>query len=249
MKSIFLFIFLGIAQFLFAQDVSLLLKEADNYDKQLKEQEAIDKYREILSADSNNYRSILRLTEIFAARGARHKVEKQRIPFYDTAFSYAVTAMRKDSVTADSYYLMGLVNQKKAEVVRDRESADYLREMKQYADKAVSINPNHSKALLLAGKWHLDVTKATFFTKAAAKTIYGGLPKASIDVAIDNLEKARKIDPYFVQAYFELARAYEANNQPTQQIDVLNKLVKLPLRTPDDAAWKAEAKKMLEQMK
>lgn len=248
MKQILLIISVVFTEFTFAQDINILLKEADNFDKQLKEVDALNKYKEILSLDTNNYRAIYRLTEIYAAQGARHKVIKQGLPFYDTANTYLNKAIEVDSANADTYYLMALMSRRMADAVKDRESAEHLRNMKNYTERVVALNPNHAKGWMLLGKWHLDVARATFFAKAAAKTIYGGLPKASIDAAIENLEKAIKIEPYFIEAHFELAKAYEANNQPALQIEVLKKLIKLPLRTPDDAAWKDGAKKMLEQM-
>jgi hypothetical protein len=41
---------------------------------------------------------------------------------------------------------------------------------------------------------------------------------------------------------------YQYDHQPAKAIDVLNKLVKLPNHTFDDAAIKEEGKKMLAEM-
>jgi hypothetical protein len=53
------------------------------------------------------------------------------------------------------------------------------------------------------------------------------------------------LDPYFAINYLDLAKAYRDNHRPTQALEILNKLVKLPIRTGDDTAIKAEAAKML----
>ena len=45
--------------------------------------------------------------------------------------------------------------------------------------------------------------------------------------------------------YLDLAIAYKDNHRPSQAIEVLTKMVKLPLRTGDDAALKSEGAKML----
>jgi hypothetical protein len=132
---------------------------------------------------------------------------------------------------------------------KNKEQVEYLRKWKEYADKARSANAHHAKAVFLLGKWHVDMTKASVLKKAAAKTIFGGMAKWDIETGIKLFEEAKTLDQYFVQNYYELAKAYEFNNQPTQEIETLNRLVKLPVRTGDDAGWKAEGKKMLEQMK
>jgi hypothetical protein len=62
------------------------------------------------------------------------------------------------------------------------------------------------------------------------------------------MEKCKTLMPYFVQNYLDLAKAYGYKNRPAQEIEILNKMVKLPTRTADDAALKEEGKKMLSSL-
>lgn len=250
MRLLFFLASLFILQTASSQDVGVLLKQASNLDKELKELDAIDKYKEILSLAPTNAKALYRLTELYAAIGSRQIKDKDKAPYFQQAFDYAQQALAADSTNADTYYLLSLVNWKKSTVEeKNKEEVEFLRNWKAYADKAIAINPAHAKAHFLLGKWHFDMTKANVLKKAAAKTIFGGMAKWDIETGIKLFEKAKTLDQYFVQNYYELAKAYEYNNQPTQEIETLNRLVKLPLRTGDDAAWKAEGKKMLEQMK
>lgn len=249
MRLLFFFASLFFLQSSFAQDIDVLLKQAQNFDKEIKEAEAIDKYKEVLGVDAKNFKALYRLTELNAAIGSRQVKDKDKIPYFNTAYDYAQQAFAVDS-SADGYYLLSLVSWKKSTVEeKNKEEVEYLRKWKEYADKARSLNARHAKATFLLGKWHFDMTKASVLKKAAAKTIFGGMAKWDIETGIKLFEEAKSIDQYFVQNYYELAKAYEYNNQPTQEIETLNRLVKLPVRTGDDAGWKAEGKKMLEQMK
>lgn len=234
----------------FAQDIDVLVKQADNFDRQVKENEAIEKYKEILSIDASHFRSLFRLTELNVAIGSRQVKDKDKLPFFQLASEYAQKAHAADTSSADAFYLLALTAWKQSSVEeKNKEAVEYLRKWKENADKAVAINPRHAKATFLLAKWNFDMSKASLLKKAAAKTIYGGMAKWDIETAIRLFEQAKTFDPYFVQNYYELAKAYEYNHQPTQLIETLNRLVKLPVRTGDDAAWKAEGKKMLEQMK
>jgi Tfp pilus assembly protein PilF len=69
-----------------------------------------------------------------------------------------------------------------------------------------------------------------------------------MDQAIANYEKCRKLDPGFILNYYELARAYNKNDQQTLAMDVLRKAVTLRPVTQDDPGIKAECKKMLEEL-
>ncbi len=250
MKHLFLLVTILLAKISFSQDVDVLLKQANNFDKQVKEAEAIEKYKEVLAIAPNNFKALYRLTELNAAIGSRQVKDKDKVPFFQSAYDYAQQAYKSDSTNADAFYLLSLTSWKKSLVEeKNKEEVEFLRNWKEYAEKAITINPKHAKATFLLGKWNLDLSKASILKKAAAKTIYGGISKWDIETAIKFFEQAKTFDQYFVQNYYELVKAYEYNNQPTQQIETLNRLVKLPVRTGDDAGWKAEGKKMLEQMK
>lgn len=123
-----------------------------------------------------------------------------------------------------------------------------MKEVKRFADKALSINPHHAKANYALGKWHYEMTTLSGIKKIAVKLFYGGLPDGDIEKAIQYMEKCKSLEPYFVTNYLGLALAYKENRKPAQAIEVLNKLIKLPTRTSDDIASKAEGVRLLELM-
>ena len=84
--------------------------------------------------------------------------------------------------------------------------------------------------------------------KVAVKLFYGGLPEGNLDDAIRYMEKCKSLEPYFVSNYLDLAKAYKDNRRPAEAMEVLNRLVKLPTRTTDDIAYKAEGSKLLASM-
>jgi hypothetical protein len=78
--------------------------------------------------------------------------------------------------------------------------------------------------------------------------LYGGLPDISLDSAIAYLEKSKTFDPYFVLNQYTLAKAYKEDNKPAKEMEVLNRLVKLPTRTFDDITLKEEGQKRLQEL-
>ena len=130
----------------------------------------------------------------------------------------------------------------------NKKIVEYLKQTKHYIDKALLLNPNHGKANYLLGKWNFEIVNTAWTKKVAVKVLYGSLPEATLENAFKYMEKSRSAEPYFVQNFLDLAKAYKMDNNPSKAIEVLNQLVKLPTRTPDDAAWKAEGKKILSEM-
>ncbi|MCW3106287.1 MAG: hypothetical protein JWQ09_793 [Segetibacter sp.] len=249
MKRIFVVVVLLFSGNLFAQDVNVLLKEASNLERSLKDEPALNKYKEILVSDPSNIQSLIRSSEICSALGARQTDKKAKQDFYEKARDYAQKALAVDSNSADANYVRAVVAGKLTEIETDNKKlvAD-IKDIKTYADKALSINPNHGKANYVLGKWHFQMVTLSWTKKAALKVLFGGMPEASIENAFNYMEKCKTLEPYFVLNFLDLAKAYKYDNQPAKAIAVLNQLVKLPTRTPDDVALKTEGKTLLSEM-
>jgi hypothetical protein len=203
----------------------------------------------VASADPGNITALVKCTEFSCSIGARQNDKNAKAGLYNDAKAYAAKALAIDSNNADANYAMAVAAGKMTEIETEKKRVtEYIRETKAYADRALAINPNHAKANYAEGKWHYEMVTLSWFKKAAVKTFYGGLPKGDMDSAIYYMEKCRRLDQYFVRNYLDLAKAYQYKSQPTNALEVLHKLVKLPNRTPDDAALKEEGQKLLDQM-
>ncbi len=67
---------------IFGQDVQVLLKEAQNLDRALKEDFAFDKYKQVLAADPKNMQALIRSAEISVAAGSRQGDKKIKKGFF-----------------------------------------------------------------------------------------------------------------------------------------------------------------------
>ncbi|NCT94621.1 MAG: tetratricopeptide repeat protein [Chitinophagaceae bacterium] len=232
-----------------AQDIPVLLKEAQNLDRQQKDNEALDKYKNILLQDPVNLKALVRAAEINVLMGGKQSDKNGKRMYYETALSYAQRAWQADSSQPDAAYAMAMTAGRMTDIeTENKKIVAYVRDIYQYASKALSLDANHAKANYTMGKWHYEMVTLSGFKKAAVKIFYGGLPASELPQAITYLEKARSLDPYFVVAYLDLAKAYKENREPAKAIEVLTRMVKLPTRTSEDPALKAEGAKLLETL-
>ncbi len=249
MKRLFLIMLGMMALTGYAQDINILLKEADNFEKQQKEADALDKYKQVLIQEPANMKSLVKAAELNASIGSRTTDKATKKLYIESAYAFGQRAWNTDSTQADASYAMALTSGRMTEVESDNKRlVAYVKDVKMYADKAVVLNPDHARANHLLGRWHYEMTNLSGIKKAGMKVLYGGLPESSFEDAIRYMEKCKSLEPYFVGNYLDLAKAYKENRQPAQAIEVLTKLVKLPTRTSDDIALKAEGAKLLESM-
>lgn len=231
----------------YSQDINVLLKEADNLERTQKEPEALEKYKQVLLLEPAHLKSLVKATELNISISRRD--EKNRRLLIESAYSFAQRAWNADSTQADAGYAMSLASWKMTEIEpENKKIVAYARDMKLYTEKALTINPAHAKSNYMLGKWNYEMTRLSGFKKALVKTIYGGMAEASYEEAIKYLEKCRTAEPYFVAGYLDLAKSYKENRQPAPAIEVLTRLVKLPTRTSDDIALKAEGTALLASM-
>jgi len=229
-----------------AQDIAVLLKMAQNYERDLKEPEALEQYKLVLANDPNNIKALVKTAELNCAIGGRLENKTDKRLQFESALSFAKRALLVDNNNADANCAVAMVSGKLTEVETDNKKiVAFVRDVKVYANKALTINPNHAKANFIEGRWHYEMVTLNTLKRAAAKVLYGGLPEASLDSAMAYLEKSKQLDQYAVITYCYLNKAYKEDNKPTKQIDLLSRMVKLPTRTVNDVAMKEEAAKEL----
>ncbi|WP_336514283.1 hypothetical protein [Pollutibacter soli] len=248
MKFIVLIALLGFINISVAQGVTYLVTEGNVLRKNMKDGEALQKYMEALRLSPNDFSALVATSESYSIIGAREKDKRKQSEYFEAAKIYAGSALAVAKDSAQSHYVMALAAEKMASVSSGKERAAYMRDLKTQADSTIAISPDHVYATHLLGKWNMDISSKNVAEKAALKVLYGGLPSASLEVALLNFEKVRRLDPWFVANYLELAKAYKAAGKSDKSIEVLNRMIKLPPRTADDAALKAEGKKMLESL-
>ena len=233
----------------YSQDINTLQKEAINFERQFKESEALEKYKQITIADGGNINALVKCTELYCSIGSRKTDKNSSKLYYDTAMGFAKRAVIKNANNVDADYAMALVNGKFTEVETDKQKViEYVKQTRIYANKVIALNPDYAKAYYVMGKWHYEIMTLSWFKKVAVKAFYGGLPPADMDSAIANFEKCKTLDQYFARNYLDLAKAYQHNNQPARAIEILNLLMKLPNRCYDDTAIKTEGKQLLDKL-
>jgi hypothetical protein len=227
-----------------------LQQQANTLLKQFKEPEALAVYQQIAALQDTNMAALVKCVELNSSIGSRQANNETKAGYFFIAKQYADKAFAIDSNSADALYAQALAYAKLSSIEEENKKIiEKVKLTKLYADKALAANPNHAMANYLEGKWHYEMLALNWFKKTALKTFYGkGLPTPDIDSAIIYMEKCRTLSPYFVQNYLDLAKAYGYKKRPAQEIDVLNKMLKLPTRTADDAALKEEGRKMLSDL-
>jgi len=234
----------------YAQDTTtVLFKKAEAFEYKQKGQEALNIYKQILSIQPDNIKALVKTTEVTCFLGDSLQTKPEKYKAYETALQFAQKAVAADSNSAIAYYALSLVNNRMIPVETDNKKlAACIKNAKQYADKALLLDPKNAMANFIEGKWHYDMESFSQVKKAALKTFYAKFAEPDLDTAIQYFERSKSTDPYFMFNNFLLAKAYKQNNNLTKSIEMLNRVTKLPIRRSNDVGIKEEAKQLLQDL-
>lgn len=233
----------------FSQDNAALLRDANNLELKFDEAGALEKYKQVAASDPSNIKAQVKCVEFNSSIGGREKDKNSKANYYQQAYTYAAQVYARDSTNTDACYAVALANYNMIELdPENKKLVEYIKQVKIYGDKALAANDKNAKANYIMGMWHFELIRSNWIKKPAVKNFYGGIFDTQVDSAAYFMEKARSIEPYFVKNYLDLAKVYIYDRQPAKAIGVLEKLVKLPNRTYNDAAYKEEGKQLLTKM-
>jgi tetratricopeptide (TPR) repeat protein len=117
----------------------------------------------------------------------------------------------------------------------------WSRAIKSECEAAIALDPKQDVGYYLLGRWNYGVANMNFLLKGLVRIIYGGLPKASNEEAINNFKQAIALAPNRIIHHFELARVYDATGYNKLAIAELEKCRTLNPFDRDDEVAKREA--------
>ncbi|MDN3657597.1 hypothetical protein QWZ08_18235 [Ferruginibacter paludis] len=231
-----------------AQDIGLLLKEANRFEAIPNENAAFITYKQILQLQPTNINALNKCSELCSRIGKRQADKAVTNDYYKAALMYADVALKIDPNNAESNCVMAIALGRSSLNKSGKEKISTAKEIRKYVDIAIKNDPRNFKAWHVLGRWNFELSELNIIERTAAKLLYGTIPVGTISGAIAAFEKSNSITAGFILNYFELARAYQKNDEDSKAIAILNKMLSLPNQTEDDPLIKADGRKLLKQL-
>lgn len=231
---------------LIAQNTSELEQRADSLYQEYEEKRALDIYLDILQKEPENYQALWRTSFLYSRVGNRLESEDQQREYYNNAIDLAEQALEVDSTDTQSNFVMAVAMGRKALISGARERVAASRAIKKYADKAIELDSTNAGAWHVLGRWHFKVANLSWIERAAANTLFGGIPgNASNEKAAEAIEKAIELNQDYILYYYDLATVYKDMGRDQQAISTCQTALDKPLLTPGDEEIKADCRELI----
>ena len=112
------------------------------------------------------------------------------------------------------------------------------------ARRSIELDPKLWRGYHVLGIWHREIATLGGFKKLGA-SLLGGLPDASLEEAIANLETARRLAPGSIRNHLELARTYKEADRAADARAEYARAIELPPAEPRDPELQREARREL----
>lgn len=121
----------------------------------------------------------------------------------------------------------------------------YSKRVKEHTEKSLKLDPRNDYAYHVLGAWNYELAGLNALLRAVSRVIYGEIPAASYELAVDYFQKAIELEPNRVAHHVELGRTYAALGKKELAKASLEKGLSLPSREKDDPETKARGREVL----
>lgn len=188
MKALALLLF--VASSLYAQGVDELIKAGDALDEKNRNSEALSLYLKADAQKPNDAEILRRISKqydqlMFDARNSSERKELDQ-----KALDAAKRAVTADPNNAQAHLSLAIVYDRIAFNESPRRKVEMSRLIKQEADTALRLDPKNDYAWHVLGRWNYEISTFNPVLKVLAQAIYGKLPDASNEKAVECFKKA-----------------------------------------------------------
>jgi tetratricopeptide (TPR) repeat protein len=226
--------------------VQAMLFQAANLTQRFKDSEALAIYQEILKASPNHYFSLWQAAVLSVKIGSRYSDETRKESYFDAARQYADRALLIQPEGGESNYAAALALFSQAPLYKAGARLKAFRDLRSYVYLAAEQRPDMPEAWHLLGRWQYRVAHYNLLERAYSKIVLGDVPDGGDSrKAMDNLEKARRLDPQNLQYCYDLARMCRYQGRRRRAIEVLREAKKIPPITSEDLVISRLCQQML----
>jgi len=224
-----------------------LIKKGDKFYDQFNNEEALQQYQLAYEADTSNCEALWKLARAHVDVGEVADEAGQKQHYY-AAEKFARKAIAVCPDNSDAHLELAIAVGRVALMEGGKKKVSLSKEVKFEAEKALELDPQNDIAHHVLARWHREVANLSGFLKMFAKILYGGLPPASNEEAIEHFKKAIEIAPDYINHHLELGITYEGIKEWALAKAEYEKVLELPVQDSDDPDHKIEAEKRLKKV-
>lgn len=227
------------------QDYHSLLRSARALDERNENARALELLRQAEALRPEDPELWLLLAKQLSQMVSDAPTRSEKLRLARESVAYAERAVAAQPRNADARLSLAICQGRLAQYEGPGRKIALSKSLKQETEAALRLDPKNDYAWHVLGRWHYEMATLNPTLRVIAETIYGRFPEASMDQAVECLEKAVALGPPRVVHHIELGRAYLAAGRTAEGKKQIEKGLRLPSREKDDEETKARGRAAL----
>ena len=179
------------------ENPSALLQKADRLDDTDHFLEAITLLKDLEKSDPRNVEILYRISRVDSdlVDDLPDDAKKKGYDYAVESVAYAKKAMEADPKSSEAHLAAAIAYGVMTDFVDDRTKMEYSKIIKAGAEKAIELDPKNDYAYLVLARWNFEMTQLNPILKGIAELLYGQMPPASQEKALEDFQKAVDLAP------------------------------------------------------
>jgi tetratricopeptide (TPR) repeat protein len=180
-----------------AENLSSLLQKADRLDDADHFLEAITLLKSLEKGDPRNVEILYRISRVDSdfVDDLPDNAEKKGRDYAVESMAYAKRAIEADPQSSEAHLASAIAYGVMTDFVDDRTKMEYSKFIKDEAEKAIELDPKNDYAYLVLARWNFEMTQLNPILRGIAELLYGQMPPASQEKALEDFRKAIELAP------------------------------------------------------
>lgn len=234
---------------LVANDYAALVAKGDALDVKFKASEALEFYLPAEKLKPNEADLLVKIARQYIYLMGELKKTEERIASGKRGLEYAERAIKVNPRSSDAHLAIAICLGKITQLQGNREKVEASKRIKEEAEVAVKLDPTNDYAWHLLGRWHQALAGMNSVIRGLVRLVYGALPEASNEVALESFQKAVALRPERLIHHIELGRTYAQMGKKQEAKQSLNKGLAMPNTEKDDPESKRRGRAALAKLK
>jgi tetratricopeptide (TPR) repeat protein len=221
------------------------MRQGDDAFAEFKNDSALVFYQRAFAIDSTDCVLLWKLAHANVNHGMSVPDDERR-RFFSAGEALARRSVASCPDSTEGHFFLAVAIGQMTKVVGNKQRIELSKEIQREAETALSLDPDHAGAMHVLGRWNYEIASLGWFSKMAAKVVYGGVPPgASYEEAKAWFERAIAVRPEMPLNHFWLAEALIKLDDYARARQELQACLALDDVLWDDSRTKKKAEKRL----
>jgi tetratricopeptide (TPR) repeat protein len=223
------------------ENLTARLQKADRLDDSDHFVEAIGILKEAEKSDPKNVEILYRISRVESDLVEDLSDDSKKKIYALESVAYAKRAIEADPQNSNAHLAAAIAYGDLTDFVDDRTKMEYSKVIKSEAEKAIELDPKNDYAYLVLARWNFEMTQLNPILRGFAELLYGQMPPASQEKAIEDFQRAIALAPNRIIHHYCYGDALARLGRKEQAKAEFQKVLRLTASDKEERGYQQKA--------